>query len=76
MNRVKWRERERERCTKEREEMMSSSKVLKAAPSNGGPVHCHQSWDKVSKREGGERERREKRERDFVCVCVRVCVCD
>ena len=46
------RERERERCSKE---MMSSSQVLKAAPSNGGPVHCHQSWDKTSK---------------CVCVCV------
>ena len=68
MNRVKWREREKERCTKEREEMMSSSKVLKAAPSNGGPVHCHQSWDKVSKREGGERERERERERLYVCV--------
>ena len=25
-------------------------KVLKAAPSNGGPVYCHQSWDKVRER--------------------------
>jgi hypothetical protein len=28
------------------------SKVLKAAPSNGGPVYCHQSWDKM--RGGGQ----------------------